>query len=383
MSNNKFIPLSVPNIAGNEWTYVKECLDTGWISSVGSYVTKFEEAVAAYTNAKFGIAVVNGTCALHLCLQMYGVQRGDYVIMPNITFIATANSITYLGAEPILIDTHPNTWQMDLDVLEDFLATKTEQKNGELFYNENGRRIKLVVPVHVQGNLFDMDRFIAICNKYGIEFFEDSTEALGTTYNGTHAGRFGKMGIYSFNGNKIISTGGGGMIVTDDEALAKKAKHLSTQAKSDPFEYIHDEVGYNYRLVNILAAVGLAQMEQLPSFINRKREIVSYYKQQLTGVGDIQFQEISEGVNDNGWLFTVKTNKQKELLKHLNDQQIQSRPFWAPMNLLPMYKDCVYHTHNDNSQKVYTTCLSIPSSTNISNQDLEVVASAIKTFYQQ
>lgn len=381
MSNNKFIPLSVPNIAGNEWKYVKDCLDTGWISSVGSYVTQFEESVAKFCNAKYGVAVVNGTAALHICLQLYGVKPGDYVIIPNITFVATANSVAYMGAEPILIDTDPNSWQMDLDALESFLTNETNNQNGEVFYKQNNRRIKLIMPVHVQGNVFDMDRFIGIAKKFQLDFLEDSTEALGTIYKGTHSGRFSKLGVYSFNGNKIISTGGGGMIVTDDEVLAKRAKHLTTQAKADAFEYIHDEIGYNYRLVNLLAAVGVAQMELLPSFIKRKKEIVAMYKQALTGIGDISFQEITSGVEDNGWLFTIQTSKQKELLQYLNSLQIQSRPFWRPMNLLPMFKDCIYATKSNNADKVYSTCLSIPSSTNITNEEVEFVISSIKNFY--
>lgn len=383
MSNpSSLIPLSVPNISGNEWKYVKECLDTGWISSVGSYVNKFEEAVAAFTGARYAVAVVNGTSALHICLQLYGVKQGDYVIIPNITFVATANSVRYMGADPIFIDADPDSWQMDLDMLEEFLVEETYEKDGIRYYKRDDRRISLVMPVHVQGNMFDMDRFIRICDNYQLEFLEDSTEALGTNFKGRHAGRFSRMGVYSFNGNKIISTGGGGMIVTDDEALAKRAKHLSTQAKSDPFEYIHDEVGYNYRLVNVLAAIGVAQMELLPGFIARKREVVEYYKNELTGVGDIGFQKITQGVEDNGWLFTIRTDKQSELLKYLNEQQIQSRPFWRPMNLLPMFRDNVYANIHNNSERVYRTCLSIPSSTNISDADLKRVVEAVKTFFK-
>lgn len=379
MSNNNFIPLSVPNIAGNEWKYVKECLDTGWISSVGSYVTKFEEAVAAFSGAKYGVAVVNGTAALHICLILLGVRRGDYVIIPNITFVATANSVKYMGAEPILIDTDKESWQMDLDLLEEFLENETYKKDGEVFYKKDGRRISLIMPVHIQGNMFDMDRFTSICKKHNIDFLEDSTEALGTKYKGKSAGRFSTLGVYSFNGNKIISTGGGGMIVTDDEYMAKKAKHLTTQAKADPFEYIHDDVGYNYRLVNILAAVGVAQMELLDGFIKRKREIVNYYKQELSSCGDIQFQKITEGVEDNGWLFTIQTSQQKHLLKYLNDRQIQARPFWMPMNKLPMFSECLFISKHHNSDYVYKTCLSIPSSTNLKNSELEAVVKTIKS----
>ncbi len=379
--NTKFIPLSLPNIAGNEWKYVKDCLDTGWISSVGEYVNQFEKVTAEFVGAKYAIAVVNGTNALHICQVLADVRQDDYVIIPNITFIATANAVKYTGADPIFIDADPLTWQMDLDLLEEFLSTKTEIRGEFSHLIENGRRIKAIMPVHVLGNMFDMDRFLAIAEKYNLFVIEDSTEALGTYYKGKHAGTFGQMGCLSYNGNKMISTGGGGMILTDNEDFAKMAKHLTTQAKSDPFEYIHDEIGYNYRLVNVLAAIGVAQMEQLEGFLIRKKECVDYYKSQLTGVGDIRFQTQLTDVNANGWLFTIQTEKQKELLKHLNDNRCLSRPFWVPMNKLRMFKDDIYFNHNDESDYIYNTCLSIPCSTNISNEDMEIVSNVIKEIY--
>ncbi|MEN9548839.1 MAG: hypothetical protein RIR12_1430 [Bacteroidota bacterium] len=378
MSNEKFIALSLPNMAGNEWKYVKDCLDTGWISSVGSYVTQFEQMVADFAGAKYGIAAVNGTAALHISLLLSGVKQDDYVILPNLTFVASANSIKYLGAEPLLIDADPNLWQMDLDLLEEFLENETDEKDGHLFYIKDGRRIGAIMPVHILGNMCDMDRFLSIVKKYPLPIVEDSTEALGTTYKGVSAGKFSRLACFSFNGNKIISTGGGGVIVTDDEALAKHAKHLTTTAKASADEYYHDEVGYNYRLVNVLAAIGVAQMELLPSFIKRKKECVEFYKKELTGVGDIRFQQELPDVNTNGWLFTIQTDKQQQLLDHLNKNKILSRRFWMPMNKLPMYKDCVYVQQKDNSDYIYKTCLSIPSSTNITDEDLEIVVREIK-----
>lgn len=378
MSNEKFIALSLPNMAGNEWKYVKDCLDTGWISSVGSYVTQFEQMVADFTGAKYGVAAVNGTAALHISLLLSGVKQDDYVILPNLTFVASANSIKYLGAEPLLIDADPNLWQMDLDLLEEFLENETDEKDGNLFYIKDGRRIGAIMPVHILGNMCDMDRFLSIVKKYPLPVVEDSTEALGTTYKGVSAGKFSPLACFSFNGNKIISTGGGGVIVTDDEALAKHAKHLTTTAKASPDEYYHDEVGYNYRLVNVLAAIGVAQMELLPSFIKRKRECVSFYKKELEGVGDIRFQQELPDVQTNGWLFTIQTDRQKELLAHLNANKILSRRFWMPMNKLPMYKDCVYVQQKDNSDYIYNTCLSIPSSTSITDEELEIVVREIK-----
>ncbi len=378
MSNPQVIPLSVPNIAGNEWKYVKDCLDTGWISSVGSYVNQFEQMVADFAGAKYGIAAVNGTAALHIALLLAGVKQDDYVILPNLTFVASANSIKYLGAEPLLIDADPALWQMDLDLLEEFLENETDIKDGSLIYIRDGRRIGAIMPVHILGNMCDMDRFLSIVEKYPLPIVEDATEALGTSYKKKHAGTFSPLGCFSFNGNKIISTGGGGVIVTDDEALAKHAKHITTTAKASADEYYHDEVGYNYRLVNLLAAVGVAQMEQLPGFIKRKKEAVQFYKQAFAGIGDIQYQQELPDTQTNGWLFTIQTSRQQHLLEHLNAKKILSRRFWMPMNKLPMYKDCPYIQQKDAADHIYNTCLSIPCSTSITDEQLEIVAREVK-----
>jgi len=373
--------LSGPNIAGNEWKYVKECLDTGWVSSVGAYVTQFENMVAEYAGCKYGVATSNGTAALQIALQLADVQRNDYVIVPNVTFVASVNSIKYTGADPILIDVDPQTWQMDLGLLEDFLKNETGQKNGKCVYLENDRVIKCIMPVHVLGNICDMDRLMKLSDQYNVAIVEDATEALGSFYNGRHTGGFGLMGCFSFNGNKIITTGGGGVIVTDNEELAKKAKHLTTQAKSDPFEYLHDEIGYNFRLVNVLAAMGVAQMELLPSFIRRKKAIDAMYKNQLVGVGDITFQKVEPSVDPNCWLVTIMTDKQKTVLQILNDHKMQSRPFWVPMNKLRMFQNDVYYTKDDRSDFVYKRCLSIPCSTNITDVEIDAVVEKIKSVY--
>lgn len=373
--------LSGPNMAGNELKYVTECITTGWVSSVGAYVDQFEKMTAAFAGTKYAVATSSGTTALHICLVMMGVNSDDYVITPNITFIATCNAIKYTGANPIFIDTAVKSWQMDLDLLEEFLTNETEQRNGVCHYKKDGKRIPVIMPVHVLGNICDMDRLLLLAKQHNLTVIEDSTEALGSYYNGKHAGSFGLMGTFSYNGNKIITTGGGGMIVTDDEALAKKAKHLTTQAKSDPFEYIHDEIGYNYRLVNVAAAMGVAQMEQLPGFIQRKHEIIDFYKTELHDVGDIRFQEVSDDVNPNWWMPTIMTEKQKAVLKILNDNKMQSRPFWVPMNQLVMFKDNIYYHHNDKSNFVYQHCLSVPCSTYITNEQLKTVTDKIKECY--
>ncbi len=374
--------LSGPNISGNEWKYVKECLDTGWVSSVGSYVDQFEKMSAEFAGTKHAVATSSGTTALHICLLMMGVNENDYVITPNITFIATCNSIKYTGANPIFIDTNEHDWQLDLDLLEDFLNNETEQRNNVCFHKKDGKRIPVIMPVHVLGNMCDMDRLMLLASQHNLTVIEDSTEALGSYYKGKHAGSFGLLGTFSYNGNKIITTGGGGMIVTDDEKLAKRAKHLTTQAKSDPFEYIHDEIGYNYRLVNVAAAMGVGQMELLPSFLARKKEIISFYKKELDGIGDIEFQQVSANVNPNWWLPTIKTSRQRDVLKILNDHKMQSRPFWVPMNQLKMFTGNIYCNKNDRSDFVYKHCLSIPCSTNIKDEELKGVAEKIKEVFK-
>ena len=373
--------LSGPNIAGNEWKYIKDCLDTGWVSSVGAYVDKFEEITAEFAGTRYAVATSSGTTALHICLLLNNIKQGDYVIAPNVTFVASINAIKYTNADPILIDVDKETWQMDLNLLEDFLSRETEIKCGHSVYKKDGKKIKAIMPVHVLGNLCDMDRLLKIAEKYQLIVIEDSTEALGSYYKNRHAGSFGLLGTLSYNGNKIITTGGGGMIITNDENLARRAKHLTTQAKSDPFEYIHDEVGYNYRLVNTAAAMGVGQMELLPSFLQRKREIIRFYKNGLEGVGDISFQKVDEDVSPNWWLPTIMTMKQKEVLKTLNDSKMQSRPFWVPMNKLPMFTNNLYYTNDDTSDYIYQRCLSIPCSTNITDEEMSSVVEKIKEVF--
>lgn len=381
------IPLSVPNISGNEWKYVKDCLDTGWISSAGKYVNKFEEAIQNYTGAKYAIACMNGTVGLQVSLNLAEVSPKDIVLAPNLTFVATLNAISYLGAEIILIDICENSWQMDIDLLETWLKnnTITEFVNDKPVTTEkiSGKKVGAIMPVYVLGSFVDIDKLVEISNNYGIPILEDSTEALGSFKNGKHAGTFGLTGVLSFNGNKIISTGGGGMILTNNKEIAKKAKHITTTAKTDPIDYFHDEVGYNYRLVNVLAAIGLAQIENIDAILKRKKEINLTYRQQLDGIGDIKFQENDSNSNPNCWLFTLRTKKMRALLDHLNSNNIQSRPFWTPMNNLPMYKNLRFVNENDISNKIFDECISIPCSSNLSREDQLKVITEIKKFYRK
>ncbi len=381
------IPLSVPNIGGNEWKYVKDCLDTGWISSAGAYVNKFEEKIQEYTGTKYAIACMNGTAGLQVSLNLARVSSDDIVIAPNLTFVATLNAISYSGAEIALIDVCEDSWQMDVDLLKKWLETNTTTK----FVNEkpvtteiaSGKKIGAIMPVYVLGGFINVDKLVAISATYGIPLIEDSTEALGSFKNRKHAGTFGLTGVLSFNGNKIISTGGGGMILTNDKDIAVRAKHITTTAKTDPLDYFHDEVGYNYRLVNVLAAIGVAQMENFESILKRKKEIDTLYRNELYGLGDIKFQENDPNSDPNCWLFTFRTKKMRTLLNHLNNNGIQCRPFWTPMNNLPMYKDLKYISKNDISNKIFKECISIPSSSNLTIEDQHKVITKIKIFYKQ
>ena len=380
------IPLSVPKIEGNESKYVLDCLNTGWISSAGSYVNQFEDMVAKYAGAKYGVACMNGTVGLHIAQVLLGITKDDHVIAPNITFIATLNAIKYTGAQPILIDVDINNWQMDLGLLEQYLEQNTEFKTTKsgtyCFDTTTNKRVRAIMPVHVLGNIGDMDRLLSISKKYHLDIIEDSTEALGATFKNKHAGTFGKIGVFSFNGNKIISTGGGGVIVTDDQAIAKKARHLTTQAKISAMDYIHDEIGYNYRLVNVLAAIGVAQMETFNTTLQSKASMDRFYRKHLNNIGDIKFQEIPVGTHPNGWLFTFRTSKMRQLLAYLNSNGVQARPFWMPMNQLEMFKKDIYITNANVSATVYETSISIPSSTGITNKQLQTVVETIKAFYK-
>ena len=376
------IPLSLPNLSGKEWEYVKQCLDTGWISTAGSFVDRFELEFTKYLDVKGAVSVVNGTSALHISLKLLGVQNNDLVIMPNVTFVASANAISYLGADPLLIDIDKNSWQMDLDLLENFLSTDCMLDSSKtLLHKQTSRKISALMIVHVQGNICDMDRLLAICSEYNLPVLEDAAEALGSKYKGQYAGTLGDIGCFSFNGNKIMSTGGGGMIVSQNSEYLKQAKHLTTTAKRDSLTYFHDEVGYNYRLVNVLAALGVAQLEQLDSFIASKTNTASYYKDNLKGFGDIGFQLVHDNVEPNEWLFTITTASMQELLDYLNTNGVMSRPFWIPMNQLPMYSNKIYINLNDVSASVHGSALSIPCSTNIVENDLQKVVSMIKSFF--
>tara|TARA_B100001059_G_C17801557_1_gene566485 strand:+ start:258 stop:1406 length:1149 start_codon:yes stop_codon:yes gene_type:complete len=380
------IPLFRPFLEGNELKYIKNCIDSTWISSNGKYVNLFEDEIAKFTSAKYAIACINGTSALHISLLLSEVKSEDYVIVPNITFVASLNSIKYTGATPILMDIKKDSWQMDLDLLEDFLNTKTYTEiinnKKSSFLISNKKRVKAIMIVHVLGNICDMSRLVKLAITYGLELIEDSTEALGSYYKKNHAGTFGLLGTFSFNGNKIISTGSGGMIVTNNESLAVKAKHLTTTAKTSNIDYIHDEIGYNYRLVNVLAAMGLAQMENLNLILKKKKEIDFFYKTNLKNIGDIKFQAIGSNCDVNSWLFTIRTRKMRNLFEYLKNNGVETRPLWTPMNKLQMFKNLDYFNNEDVSSEIHETCLSIPCFPSITANQLNQIVDLIKKFFK-
>jgi perosamine synthetase len=341
-----FIPLHEPVFASNEWDFVKECLDTGWVSSVGKFVDRFEEELAAYTGAKHAVAVVNGTAALHVCLQLAGVRSGNEVLIPALTFVATANAVHYCGAIPHFVDSEEKTLGLDPHRLENYLSEIVEIKEGESWNRKTGRRIAAVVPMHVFGHPVDLDPLVEICDRYGIVVIEDAAESLGTYYKGKHTGNHGRLAALSFNGNKIMTTGGGGAILTNDPELAQRTKHLTTTAKvSHPWAFMHDQVGYNYRMPNINAALGCAQLEQLPRFIESKRALAEQYAQAFSGMRGVTFFTEPEFAKSNYWLNVLllddpNTEVLEGFLKLTNDQGIMTRPAWTLMSELPMYRDC-------------------------------------------
>lgn len=339
----EFIPLIEPEIRGNEWKYVQECLDTGWVSSAGPFVDRFEHVVARKCGCQHAVATVNGTSALHIALLVAGVQPDDEVLVSTLTFIAPVNAIRYVGAWPVFVDAEPDYWQMDPVRVVEFLGKKCRWSNGALYNQRTGRRVSAIVPVHVLGHPVDLDPILTAAQKFGLKVIEDATEGLGATYRGRQLGSIGDMGCLSFNGNKIITTGGGGMVVTSNEEWAQKAKYLTTQAKDDPIEYIHKEIGYNYRLTNIQAAIGCAQMEQLDAYVAAKREIADRYSSALRDISGIVPMQQAPWAKSTFWMYTVLIQEKKvginsrRLLQALAAQKIQCRPLWQPIHQSPAH----------------------------------------------
>ena len=379
------IPLSEPVISGNEWRYIKDCLDTGWVSTVGAYVTRFEEAVAKYIGVKYAVATVNGTSALHVSLIACEVQPDDEVIVPALTFISSVNVVRYCNAYPVFMDCNDCTLCIDVQKVIDFIRSECEQRsNGYIYNKDTNRRVKAIIPVHVFGHPTDMDMLLEVCEKNNIDIIEDATESLGSEFKGKKTGSFGKAGCFSFNGNKIITTGGGGMVVTDDEEFSNKIRHLTTQAKIDSFEYDHDEIGYNYRLNNIQAAMGVAQMEKIEEYVQVKRENAELYKGLLADIEGLELLKENEWVKSNYWLFTIKIPKEHKnpLIKHLLSKSIQVRPIWKLISSLPMYSG--FQSYKiDRADGVYESCISLPSSVNLKQSEIEYIVNSIAKYFER
>lgn len=379
------IYLARPHLSGKEWEYVKQCLDTNWISVAGDFVPQFEQKIAEYINVQHAVAMSSGTAALHIALHTLGIGQNDAVIVPTLTFVASVNAICYTQATPIFVDVHQDTWQLDIHILENYLNIETYAYQGNYYDKKTHKKLKAILPVHVLGNMPDMHKILELADKFNLIVVEDAAEALGSFYQNKQAGSIGKTGILSFNGNKIITTGGGGMLLTNNRQIAKHARHLIHQAKINGNEYIHDEIGFNYRLLNILAAIGVAQIEQLPYFLQKKQNIFQFYKEHLTPLGFIP-QKITENVRSNYWLstFLIPDHIDKSgLLQFLQANQIEARSFWKPMHTLNMFKEFSYITQNNVAEQIYQKAISLPSGTDITETELHTVINAIKNYLKK
>jgi perosamine synthetase len=383
-NQRNMIPLSVPSIQGNERKYIKECLDTEWVSTAGKYVDIFEKKICEYTGAKYAVACVNGTSALHISLLLCGVKEDDEVIVPTLTFIAPINTIRYVNAEPIFMDAD-GYYNIDIQKTIEFINYETIFRDGYTYNKATQKRIPAIIPVHIFGNAVDIIPLIEICRDRNIKIIEDATESLGTKYskqylNEQHTGTVGDIGCYSFNGNKIITTGGGGMIVTNNKDYSDKASYLTTQAKDDLVRYVHDEIGFNYRMNNIQAAMGVAQLEQLDKFIEIKRNNYRIYKKAISNIDGLTIADVPEYCHPNYWFYALQIDKERygkdreELMNYLGENGIQTRPVWYLNHLQKPYKNNQSY-RIDNALGLWDETINLPCSAGLNETDLfKVVA---------
>ncbi|MCR5109868.1 MAG: LegC family aminotransferase [Ruminococcus sp.] len=388
----RFIPLCIPNFEGNERKYVDDAIDQGWVSTGGAYITKLEEEMAKFLHTDNVAACQSGTSALHLSLVQSGVQPGDVVLVPPLTFIAAVNPVKYQFAQPIFIDCD-DSFCMDPVKLREFCEQECDFADGKLTYKANGAQVKALVVVHVFGNMADMESIMDIAHKYGIKVIEDATEALGTCYTsgryaGKYAGTIGDFGAFSFNGNKIITTGGGGAVTANKSETVDHIRFLSTQAKTDPHYYIHDEIGYNYRMTNIQAALGVAQMEELPEFIRRKQANFDKYAKLFENYELGEIVPFREGISSNKWFYSLKINRERitaemrEIITRLQDRGIQTRAIWGLINeQKPYLNETTYKL--EKAPYYAERILNIPSSTQITDEEIETVVSEIKKLFEE
>ncbi len=385
--SDEFIALSVPNLKGNELKYVTDAVETEWVSTAGPYVSDFEKKIAEYVKAPAAVSTQNGTSALHVSLLLCGVTREDAVIVPTLTFIAAVNPTKYIGAEPIFMDCDDSLC-MDPVKLKKFCETECDFVNGNLIDRTTGRHIKAMVVVHVFGNMADMEAIMDIAREYNIKVVEDATEALGTYYTeGRYAGKFagtiGDLGCYSFNGNKIITTGGGGMIVSNNQQVLDHAKHLTTQAKADQANFIHDEIGFNYRMTNLQAALGLAQLEQLEDFIKTKEANYHRYKDAIDKMDGLHVQDFRDGIRSNYWFYSVvfendETGRDR-LIEELKENHIQSRPIWGLISDQVPYKGARCY-ELEKAPWYWHRVVNVPCSTNLDEAGVDRVLDVIRKF---
>lgn len=386
---NKFIPLSVPNLSLDILENVKETIQTGWVSTGGRFITEFEEKIAKYVGVEKAVSCQSGTAGLHLALRVLGIKPGDEVIVPTLTFIAAVNPVRYMGSEPVFMDCD-DTLNMDMDKLEEFLENECHFTDGKVINKKTNRVIKAVIVVHVFGNPANIEKLMEIKEKYNLKVVEDATEALGSYYlEGKYAGRFcgtiGDIGVYSFNANKIITTGGGGMVVSNNKELLNKVEFLSIQAKTDPLYFIHDEVGYNYRMTNIQAAFGVDQIDRLEGFIETKIKNYNLYKEAIENIEGLTLLPFRPDTRANHWFYSVMVDKDKygidrdELLRKLNDNNIQTRPLWGLIHKQKPYLDNQAYK----IEKAYyyeKNLINVPCSSDLSEEDVEIVVELLRRF---
>lgn len=382
----RFVPLSVPNLKGNEPAYVLKAIETEWVSTAGKYVSEFEQSVAGFVGMERAVACQSGTAGMHTAMLVCGVAREDMVIVPTLTFIAAVNPVRYIGAEPAFMDCDGSLC-IDPEKLEVFCREECELRDGQLYHKATGRRVPVLVVVHIFGNMADMDRIMDIADRYHLKVVEDATEALGTCYtqgryNGKFAGTIGDVGVYSFNGNKIITTGGGGMLVSNDPEMLDHARHLTTQAKSDELNYLHDEIGYNYRLTNLQAALGVAQMEQLERFIEIKERNYDRYCKQLKDIPGISVLGFREGIRSNHWFYSVVyedgTSKSRDqIIKELSQMGVQCRPIWGLIHEQVPYQGSLAY-QIETALAYWSKVINIPCSTNLTEEDVDYVVECLR-----
>jgi perosamine synthetase len=372
----------VPVLAGREQEYLAECITGGFVSSVGPFVDRFEREFAARVGAPRAAAMASGTAALHIALLLAGVLPGSEVVVSDVTFIAPANAIRYVGAYPVFVGADEQYWQIDPESVRSFFAEACERRDGGLFNRHTGRRVQALIAVHILGHPCDIQAIADICAEYNVTLIEDAAEAVGTLYKGEPVGRHGAAAGFSFNGNKLITSGGGGMLVTRNEEWLDRAKYLSTQAKDDPIEYEHHSVGFNYRLTNLQAAVGCAQLEQLDGFIARRREIAARYGEAFAGIPGLSFMQQAPWARSTYWLSTVRIDEavcgmgSREVLRRLSSQGIQTRPLWQPMHVSRAFEGC-FSWGCDFDTVLHREALSLPSSSNLTDEEQDRVITAI------